>query len=325
MGAAKTDRIINNGRWHMKKIAIAGAGTMGRSMAQIFASNGFDAVLYNRRQPSLDKARDFIRQSLETMAEAGELKESIAEITSRITFTTDKDCFAGRDFIIENIAEDLEIKKAFFAEISEIADPQAVIATNTSGLSINAMAEVTKLPERFIGMHWFNPPHMVLLVEIIRGDATNDTSAQAIHDLCVSIGRKPVIVNKDLPGFAANRIQIAMLREALDLVQRGVVTPEGIDDIMKYGLGFRLACAGPLQIADLGGLDVWYHVCDYLCKDICSSREAPSLLREHAEKGELGVKTGRGFYDYSGDKAAVAIKERDRKMIAVFEALYKEK
>ena len=172
-------------------------------------------------------------------------------------------------------------------------------------------------------MHWFNPPHLVPLIEIIKGDATSDEVAKQVYDFSLVIEKKPVIVNKDVAGFAANRLQFAILREALDLVDKGVISAEGIDDVMKYGLGFRYACLGPLEVSDFGGLDTFYHISEYLVQDLCAAKEPPKLLKEHFEAGEYGVKSEKGFYDYSNGKAKEATNARDEKFLKLYNALYK--
>ncbi|MDO5295795.1 MAG: 3-hydroxyacyl-CoA dehydrogenase family protein [bacterium] len=308
----------------MRHLIIAGSGTMGASMAQIFAGCDYKVTLYDIKAEALTAARERIARSVETLKESGEMDDSHAQcILNNIEYTSDIICFRQGEAVIENIVENLEIKRRFYAEISQLTPDDTVIASNTSGLSINAMAEAVRLPERFIGMHWFNPPHLILLVEIIRGDRTSDQTAQAIYDLCLAIGKKPVMVNKDVLGFAANRLQVALFREALALVDQGVVSPEGIDDVMKYGLGFRYACVGPMEIADLGGLDVWNHVSAYVAPDLCAETVMPQSITGRVERGELGVKTGKGFYDYSEGQGEQLVKERDRRMIAIYNALYK--
>ena len=293
----------------IRTITIAGAGTMGYSMADIFAQQGYEVTLWNHRQPTLDKAK--------TKISAG--------AADKITYTTSLDAFKGRDLIVESIVEDLPAKLAFYKEMSPLTDAHTLIATNTSGLSINKLAEAVTGPDRFLGMHWFNPPTLIPLIEIIKNDKTRPDVAKAIYDLSLAIGKKPVVVEQDVPGFAANRIQLAVLREALSLVQKGVVSVEGIDAVMKYGLGFRWACLGPLETIDFGGLDVFEHISEYLMPDLEDSHDVPPLLAEKVKAGNLGVKTGAGFYDYSGDRAQKATAARDEKFRAVYEALYGEK
>ena len=293
----------------IRTITIAGAGTMGYSMADIFAQQGYEVTLWNHRQPTLDKAK--------TKISAG--------AADKITYTTSLDAFKGRDLIVESIVEDLPAKLAFYKEMSPLTDAHTLIATNTSGLSINKLAEAVTGPDRFLGMHWFNPPTLIPLIEIIKNDKTRPDVAKAIYDLSLAIGKKPVVVEQDVPGFAANRIQLAVLREALSLVQKGVVSVEGIDAVMKYGLGFRWACLGPLETIDFGGLDVFEHISEYLMPDLEDSHDVPPLLAEKVKAGNLGVKTGAGFYDYSGDKAKEATAARNAKFRAVYDALYGDK
>lgn len=291
----------------IRKITIAGAGTMGYSMAEIFARKGYNVILWNHRSATLERAKTKIAP----------------DMVNHISYTIDPAAFRGRDLIVENIVEDLAAKSDFYQTYSPLADEQTIIATNTSGLSINTLAKSVKGPERFLGMHWFNPPTLIPLIEIIKNDHTRDEVAKTIYDLAVSIGKKPAIVEKDAPGFAANRIQLAVIREALSMVKKGIISKEGIDAVMKYGLGFRWACLGPLETADFGGLDVFDHISEYLMPDLEDSHEVPSLLAEKVKEGHLGVKTGEGFYRYDGDKAARATRERDRKLKALYDALYK--
>ncbi len=307
----------------IKKIVVAGAGTMGASMAQIFARYGYEVTLYNHRQKTLDKATGKISDNVKTLVETKALTDAEAEsLRAALSYTVDLNCFQDCDLVVENLTEVFAVKEAFYTQISELVRPDTIVATNTSGLSINKLGASVKDPSRFLGMHWFNPPHLVPLIEIIKGDTTTDEAAQTIYDLSLSVGKKPVIVQKDVPGFAGNRLQFAVLREALDMVEKGIISPEGIDDVMKYGLGFRYACLGPLEVADFGGLDTFYHISEYLMKDLCDSKEPPALLKEHFENQEFGVKNEKGFYDYSDGKAAEATQKRDEAFLKLFHALY---
>lgn len=309
---------------NINKLVIAGAGTMGSSMAQIYAEYFDDVVLYNHRQETLDKAKERIEANVKTLVDSKEIdKEKANKILSSLTYTTNTECFKTADFVAENLAENLDIKDEFYKEISSLCQEDCIITTNTSGLSINRLSKNVNKPERFVGMHWFNPPHLVPLIEIIKSDKTSEDIAKTIYDLALTINKKPVIVNKDVLGFAANRIQLAILRESLDMVEKGIISKEGIDDVMKYGLGFRYACLGPLEVIDLGGIDIFYHIGEYLYPDLCDSKEVSSLLKEHFDNNELGVKTCKGFYDYSNGKDKEKIEERDKKFLSVYNALYK--
>lgn len=310
----------------IKNIVVVGAGTMGSSMAQIYAKYFDKVVLYNHRQETLDLAKNRIENNVATLVDTGDMTKGNAEkLLSSLHYTTDMNCFSECDFVAENIAENIDVKDAFYKELSQIIKEDAIITTNTSGLSINRLSESVSNPERFIGMHWFNPPHLVPLIEIIKSDKTRDDVAQAVYELSLKIDKKPVIVNKDVPGFAANRLQFAVIREALDLVDKGVISIEGIDAVMKYGLGFRYACLGPLEVSDFGGIDTFYHISSYLMKDLCDSKEVPELLAKHFEAGEYGVKSEVGFYDYKNGKAQEATKARDEKFLKLYKALYENK
>lgn len=290
------------------QVGICGAGTMGHSMAEIFAKSGYTVTLYNHRLPTLEKARTEIDGS----------------VRDAIVYTTSLDDLYNMDLIVENVKEDIDVKLAFYQELSKHIQDTTIVATNTSGLSINALSAGIGHPERFIGFHWFNPPTIIPLIEIIKGDQTTDTIAQTIYDVALSLDKKPVMVNKDVLGFAANRVQLAVVREVLDLVDRGIVSKEGADDLMKYGLGFRWACLGPLETLDFGGLDTFYHISEYLIPDLCDLHDVPKILAENYEKGRYGIKTKAGFYDYPDDLDQKKTQERDQKLAALYNALYKK-
>ena len=309
----------------IQKVVMAGAGTMGTSMAQIFAAHGYNTVLYNHREATLEKARRMIELNQEALVLSGELSQAESDaVKARIQLTSDESCFQDCDVVVESIVENMEAKHQLWQKISALAREDAILTTNTSGLSITEIAKAVQRPERFCGMHWFNPPHLVPLVEVIKGEETEDQTARVVAELAERIGKKAVTVKKDAKGFIGNRLQTAVLREALHIVQSGIADAEDVDKAVKYGIGFRYACLGPLETADFGGLDIFYHVAEYLVPDLYSSQEVPALLREKFEKGELGVKTGKGFYDYSGDKGEQAIRERDEKFIRLYHALYQK-
>lgn len=310
----------------IKKIVIAGAGTMGYSMAQIFAQFHYQVVVYDLNNQALETAQRHIKENVDILIKEKEItKQQGQTLIGYLSYTTNKDCFKDCDLVIESIIENVDIKKAFYQEISQIVSSNCILATNTSGISINELASVVNKPQRFIGMHWFNPSHLILLIEIIKGDQTSDEVAQVIYQLSLKIHKKPVIVQKDVLGFAANRLQFAVLREALDLVEKGVISKEGIDDVMKYGLGFRYACLGPLEVADLGGLDTFYHISSYLMQDLCDSHDVPTILKQHFNNNEYGVKSQKGFYDYQNGKDLEAIANRDDKLLKLYNAFYQNK
>lgn len=285
----------------MNKIGICGAGTMGATMAQIFAEKGYETILWGRTEASLERGRKIIG----------------SDELNGLAWTTNLEDLKDCDIIVESIAENLELKQDFFEKLSKIVSKDTILATNTSGLSMNRISERVEGKERFLGMHWFNPSNLIPLIEIICSDATDQTYADAVYELAKAIGKKPVICNKDVPGFIANRIQYAVLRECMEIVENGVASIEDVDNVMKYGLGFRYAAYGPFEVADFGGLDTFYRISEYLNQDLCDKKTPMKLIQDKFEQGEYGVKNGKGFYDYSGDKAAKAVEIRDKKYLDV--------
>lgn len=308
----------------LNNISIAGAGTMGASMAEAFAKFEYPVMLYDVFPDALEKAKKLISINHETEVENGIMtRQESKEILGRITYTSDTRDLANTDFMVEAIVEDMKIKHKFWKATSEIVPHDAVLASNTSGLSITKIAEVIKNPERFAGMHWINPPHIIPLIEVISGEKTTAETAEAIFNIALTLDKKPVYVN-DAPGFVLNRIQFAIMRECLNIVERGIASTESVDNVMKYALGFRYACLGPFQIADLGGLDIFYNIASYLFEDLSNANAPFSLLKDAYENKKLGVKSGEGFYDYSDGRDITAIKYRDQMFTKLAKCLYDE-
>ena len=308
----------------IKTVAIAGAGTMGASMAETFAKFGYDVISYDIFEAALERAEKLISINQETEREHGLVSAEESEaLMKRIRYTTNVQDLEAADFVVEAVLEKLDIKHKFWEEASRIVGEDVVLCSNTSGLSISAIAEVVKNPERFAGMHWINPPHIIPLIEVIKGEKTTDEAAQTVYDLCLALDKKPVIV-KDAPGFALNRIQLAILRECFYIVDQGIASAEDVDKVMKYALGVRYACLGPLEVADHGGLDIFYNIASYLWEDLCDAKAPFGLLKESFENGNFGVKSGQGIYDYSGDKYKEAIKYRDEMYTKVSKCLFGE-
>lgn len=307
------------------KVVVAGAGTMGASLAQVYARAGWDTVLYNRSASGLERAKNLIRLNQETFVKEEILTTQESEdLLARIKMTTEKADFADAALVVENIVEDLDAKQAFWGEISQLAPEDALLATNTSGLHITDIAKACKHPERFMGQHWLNPPHLLPLCEIIAGEKTSPENVQKMRSLVESLGKQPVVV-ADINGFIINRIQFALLREALHIVDIGAATFEDVDTVLKAGMGLRYAALGPFGVADFGGLDTFDHINSYLNAELDDSKVGNKRLHEMVEAGKLGVKSGQGFYDYSGDQADAAIRERDRLYIELAKVLYFKK
>lgn len=306
----------------IQRPVVAGAGTMGVTLARIFAQNGYSVTLWNRREISLTKARERIARDLAALAEKNRLKESPEVIAGRIQYTTEFSVYETAGFVIENIAEDLTVKHDFYRRISALVAPETLLATNTSGLRVTDIAQAVTCPERFCGMHWWNPPDLMPLVEITKGERTGDAAAQAVHDLALTLGKKPVIVKKDILGIIGNRLQYAILREALHIIAMGAAGPEEVDAAMKYSLGFRYAVQGPLEAADLGGLDIFCAVSNYLYPDLNTDQRSREL-NDLVAQGRLGVKSGAGFYDYAPGEGEEKRRRRDEMFQALWEILEK--
>ena len=306
----------------IRHIVIAGSGTMGASMGMIFAHHGYSVTLYDIIDEALEKAKKLIALNQETEIKEGKLTQEASDaLRERISYTTGINAFRDADFVVEAILEKIDIKHKFWEEVSRLVPEDIVICSNTSGLSITRIAEVIHKPERFCGMHWINPPHLIPLVEIIKGEKTDAANAEIVRELACKVGRKPVVVG-DAQGFVLNRIQLAILRESLHIVEEGIASPEAVDDVMKYGLGMRYACLGPFQVCDLGGLDIFNNIASYLFADLCDRKESFGLLKEAAEQGNFGVKTGKGFYDYANGKDEETIRYRDEMFSKIAKTLF---
>lgn len=307
-----------------KKIGIAGAGLMGASMSQIFAKYGYDVVVYDAFESALEKGKALVELNQKTQVETGETSAEEAErILAALKFSGSMEDLADCDIIIESIIEKLDIKQEFWAKLSRMVRPDAILTTNTSGLPINSIAEDIVGKHRFLGMHWMNPAHLIPCIEIIRGAETDDASTEAVVELAHKVGKKTAICKKDVPGFILNRIQLSIIRECISLVEEGIADIEAVDACMKYGLGFRYAAFGPFEVVDFGGIDTFHHIASYLNRELCNETDVQKLMDDLYKDGCYGVKSGRGFYDYSDGKDAEALRDRDEKYMKIYNALYK--
>ena len=281
----------------MKKVMVIGAGTMGLDIAQVFAKKGYDVVVRDINDEIIQKAEARLNKGLDKQVAKGKLDEAgKAAIVGKMTFTTDLNLAADADLVVEAAIENLDIKKGIFADLDKICKPETILASNTSSISITAIAAATKRPDKFIGMHFFNPATVMKLVEVIRGAHTSDETCTTITELSKDIGKEPVEVN-EAPGFVVNKILVPMINEAADLLYTGVASAEGIDTAMKLGANHPM---GPLALGDLIGLDVCLAIMDTLYSETHDPKyRASLLLRKMVRAGKLGRKTGEGFFSYA--------------------------
>ena len=286
---------------------------MGPGIAVTLALGGVHTTILSRRQESAQRGLEAAHAQLRLLHENGLAPAEKAgwardNLEARAGY---QEALEGVDLVIESAPENMEFKQQLFARLEEFANPEAVLASNTSGLSITAIASHCQRPERVLTTHFWNPPHLMPLVEIVKGGKTSDGIAERVRTLLAVCGKVPVVVRRDTPGQLGNRLQLALLREALHIVQEGIASVEDVDLAVKNGFGLRLPVYGVFEHADIVGLDMVLAILDYIAQDLCNSRQAPPSLRERVQRGDLGAKTGVGFYDWSKKSAADVKARRD--------------
>lgn len=280
------------------KIGVVGSGTMGGGIAHLAALSGFQVIVCDIEQTFLDNAlqrmQSFMDKSIAKGRMTAEEKEAVLE---RITCTTNLEEMKEADIVIEAIIEDLEAKKELFTQLDRIVPENTILATNTSSMSITVIAEATNRQERVAGLHFFNPPQIMKLVEVVRGYKTSDDTVQKLMELSRQLGKEPIEVKKDTPGFIVNRVMIPQFIEAIRLVEEGVASYEDVDKAVKLGLNYPM---GPFELQDFAGVDIGLFVMDYFYEEFKDDRfAAPMSIRQIVRAGRLGKKTGAGFYDYN--------------------------
>ncbi len=296
------------------KAAVVGTGMMGPGIAMTLALGGVPAVILSRTAEGAKKGLDAARAQLRLLSGAGLADpERAAEASARLSASTAFDeTVAGVDLAIESAPENMQFKQQLFARMDGIAKPGAVLASNTSGLSITAIASRCARPERVLTTHFWNPPHLMPLVEIVKGEKTSDETAETMRRFLTACGKVAVMVKKDRPGQLGNRLQMALVREAVHIVAEGIASVEDVDIAAKTGFGLRLPVYGILEHQDMVGLDMAFAINDYVSGDLYNEPRAPALYREMVERGDLGVKTGKGFYDWSTKDPAAVRARRDQ-------------
>ena len=315
----------------IKNITVLGSGIMGHGIAQSFLMGGYPVMLFDISEPILATARAHVKKNLELFFRSDLIKEEdIETCMEKLTTTTDLEkAVSNADFIVEAAPEDLNLKQGLFEKIESFCNEDTIIASNTSSLTLKKIGERVKKKSRLVVTHWFNPPHIVPTVEVVQNEDTSDETVDIAYDLMEKIKKSPVKINWEIPGFIVNRVQIAMVREVLNLYKMGVASAADIDRAVKGSMGFRLASIGPLLTIDMGGVKLWRSVCANLLPNIESGTTPPAALDELISEGNDGIKTGKGFYDYTVDFSEEdldkAVQQRDQEFLNRLKDLYLEK
>ncbi len=301
------------------ELGIIGAGLMGHALAQLFAMKGHEVALFDSNQSVLESAPDRIRNNFRIFIELGLAKpEDVERCLGLISLCPSlRDATQDAEIIIEAVSEKLPVKQKIFSELENYVGPETLLCTNTSAISISEIAEPLKRKEQLVGTHFWNPPHIVPCVEIIRSAYTSNEAFETAYDFMKRAGKKPVKVLKDVPGFLGNRMQHALWREAMSLVEIGIASPEDIDAVVKFGFGLRMPFLGPLETADLAGLDLTHDVQLYVFPFLENSATPLPILENKLEEGKLGVKSLEGFHQWSRERVERVTQTRDRVLLKI--------
>ena len=283
----------------IKKVGVIGSGTMGSGIAQVCATAGYTVILVDTEEAQLQRAMAGIENSLNRLAKKDRLRESVKDILGRLSISMDLSACAGAEMVMEAVYENLDVKKEIFEEVCRHVSEETLLGTNTSAISITAIGACATHPSRVVGIHFFNPVPMLKAVEVIRGIETSDQTMAAAAEFIVSLGKRPIIVDKDIPGFLLNRINLPSNLEAMRLVEQGIGTIEDIDQGVKFAFGRPM---GIFELGDLVGLDVTMAACDAIYSETKDAKYLPPvILRRMVKAGRLGKKTGKGWYEYNSD------------------------
>jgi 3-hydroxybutyryl-CoA dehydrogenase/5-formyl-3-hydroxy-2-methylpyridine 4-carboxylate dehydrogenase len=299
-----------------RRAALVGLGTMGPGIAARLARGGVEVVAYDVAPQAIERARtmlgvaDGVLDQLGVDAPGG--RRGSVRFASSIAEAVD-----GADLVIENVPESRAVKAEVYRAIEPLIGPAVVLATDTSGIPITELQASLSLPGRFVGMHWSNPPHIVPMIEVIGGRDTAPGTVEAMRDFIRGLGLLPVVLKQDVPGFVENRVLYALLREAVDLVERGIIAPEDLDTCVSWGIGYKIAVIGPMALLDMAGMDIYDAVSSFLNADLCRRADVAPLVRQQMAASRLGIKSGEGIYAYTPERIAALQKQRARKLVAI--------
>ncbi|MGY6708253.1 MAG: 5-formyl-3-hydroxy-2-methylpyridine 4-carboxylate 5-dehydrogenase [Rhizobiaceae bacterium] len=300
----------------IKKVTIIGMGTMGPGMAARLARGGLDVAAYDIAPAAIERAQQMLGTAEAVLDNLGVVAP--AEGAGTVRFTADlADAVSGAELVIENVPEKIEIKADVYRAIDDLISPTTIVASDTSGIPITKLQAHISHPGRMVGMHWSNPPHIIPMIEVIGGEETAPDTVDTIRQLIRSLGLLPVVLKKDVPGFVENRVLYALLREVVDLVERGVIEPEDIDTCVSWGVGYKLAVIGPTALIDMAGMDIYHSVSSFLNADLADRKDVAPLVEKQMAAGKLGIKSGEGLYSYTPERIAELQRERARKLVAI--------
>jgi 5-formyl-3-hydroxy-2-methylpyridine 4-carboxylic acid 5-dehydrogenase len=321
IAAAQRKTRLTVGR--ISNVVIIGAGTMGPGIAATFARHGYATTLSDSDAQQIDRARTGIDLVFATLQGGGFATDAQVDAARRrLTVAQDPaSAIAAADFVLENVPERLEPKRAIFEQLCATARDDAILASDTSGIPISALQAAMRNPGRIIGMHWSNPPHLIPVIEVVKGNQTAPSTVNSTVGLVESLHMLPAIVERDVPGFVENRILYAIMREALHLLDEGVASADDIDRIVKWGIGYKLGVIGPLRLLDMAGLDIYTAVAGYLNKDLCNDAGISKTVASKVAEGRLGLKTQAGLFDYTREEIDRLARERGRLLVASKKAL----
>jgi 3-hydroxybutyryl-CoA dehydrogenase/5-formyl-3-hydroxy-2-methylpyridine 4-carboxylate dehydrogenase len=307
----------------IRKVAVIGAGTMGPGIAATFARRGFETTLCDIERAQIDKARSAVDFVFATWSKAGFASDADIEAARKcLSFAVDASGAVDEaDLVLENAPERLELKRSIFATLAQRTRATTILASDTSGIPISSLQQGVANPGRVVGMHWSNPPHLIPVIEVIRGRETAQATLDTVVALVERLGMLPAIVDRDVPGFVENRILYAIMREALHLLDEGVASAEAIDTIVRWGIGYKLGVVGPLRLLDMAGLDIYTSVASYLNQDLCNDTGVSSTVTSKVAEGKLGLKTRAGLFAYSREEIETLARERARLLVASKKAL----